>query len=386
MSIPEGPEGAADVTTASQLAHASAAVSAVTDFAVDVEADAMHHFRSRLCWVQIGTENEIFLFDTLLPEVRISTLAEDFANPAKTKFFHAAMGDLQYLAEVGIRVKGLFDTHRAVTLLGWPKVGLADLVLEKLGKQLAKEHQQSDFSLRPFPPELRAYIADDVRYLVEVGRSVREACVAADIFEEVELDCARIADEAAERPDVNGPYRFKLPTQNVSNDQQRLAYALAQWLHRLRLQLAEAEDIPMGRMLSNTAIVTIATKLPKAIRELGRLEGVRGAFTREHGEKVLQKIVELAEQNAKGELPEPDDRKERDPKKRRRSEALTEWRKQMATKRKVTPSVVLPNALIEDLAQVNPGDLEALGAVPYFGSKRLSLYGPEVLATMKPHR
>jgi len=380
------PEGAADVTTASEVAHAAAAVSAVNDFAVDVEADAMHHFHSRLCWVQVGTEREIFLFDTLIPEVRLDSLAAAFANPAKTKFFHAAMGDLQYLAEVGIRVKGLFDTHRAVTLLGWQKVGLADLVLEKLGKVLAKEHQQSDFSLRPFPPELRAYIADDVRYLVEVGRSVREACVTADILEEVELDCARIADEAAERPDVNGPYRFKLPTQNVSNEQQRLAYALAQWLHRLRLQLAEAEDIPMGRMLSNTAIVSIATKLPKAIRELGRLEGVRGAFTRQYGEQVLQQIVSLSEQSVKGALPDPDDKKERDPKKRRRGEALTEWRKQAAVKRKVTPSVVLPNPLIEDLAALNPGDNEELVAVPYFGAKRLALYGPEVLAAMKPHR
>jgi ribonuclease D len=380
------PEGAADVTTASHVAQAAAAVSAVADFAVDVEADAMHHFRSRLCWVQVGTEKEIFLFDTLLPEVKLDALAADFANPLKTKFFHAAMGDLQYLAEVGVRVKGLFDTHRAATLLGWPKVGLADLVLEKLGKVLAKEHQQSDFSLRPFPPELRSYIADDVRYLVEVGRSVREACVTADILEEVELDCQRIADEAAERPDVNGPYKFKLPTQGVSHEQQRLSYAVAQWLHQLRLQLAEAEDIPMGRMLSNTAIVTIATKVPKAIRELGRLEGVRGAFTREHGEKVLQKIVELSEQNAKGELAEPTETKERDPKKRRRSEALGEWRKQVATQRKVTPSVVLPNPLIEDVAAANPGDLEALAVVPYFGAKRLALYGPEVLAAMKQHR
>lgn len=383
MSIPEG---AADVTTALQVAQAAAAMSAVNDFAVDVEADAMHHFHARLCWVQVGTESEIFLFDTLIAEVQINALAAQFADPAKIKFFHAAMGDLQYLAEVGIRVKGLFDTHRAATLLGWPKVGLADLVLEKLGKQLAKEHQQSDFSLRPFPPELRAYIADDVRYLVEVGRSVREACVTADILEEVELDCARIADEAAERPDVNGPYRFKLPTQTMSNEQQRLAYALAQWLHRLRLQLAEAEDIPMGRMLSNTAIVSIATKLPKAIRELGRLEGVRGAFTRQYGEQVLQQIVTLGEQSAKGELADPPEAKERDPKKRRRSEALTEWRKQAASKRKVTASVVLPNALIEDLAALNPGDAGALASLPYFGPKRLALYGAEVLAAMKPHR
>ena len=34
---------------------------------------------------------------------------------------------------------------------GWPKVGLADLVKEICGQTLKKEHQQSDFSLRPLP-------------------------------------------------------------------------------------------------------------------------------------------------------------------------------------------------------------------------------------------
>ena len=336
--------------------------------------------------MQIGTDSDILLFDTLIPEVQINALSEQFANPAQTKFFHAAMGDLQYLAEAGLRVKGLFDTHRAATLLGWPKVGLADLVLEKLGIQLAKEHQQADFSLRPFPPELRAYIADDVRYLVEVGRWVREACVTADILEEVELDCARIADEAAKRPDVNGPYKFKLQTQNVSAEHQRLSFALAQWLHQLRLELAEASDVPMGRMLSNTAIVSIATKLPAVIKDLGRLEGVRGAFTREHGERVLKQIALLTEQNAKGELASNDEKKERDPKRRRRSDALVEWRKEVAAKRKVVPSVVLPNPLVEDLAALDPSDVEAVSRVPYLGAKRTALYASEILEALKPHR
>ena len=79
------------------------------------------------------------------------------------------------LAEVGVRVRGLFDTHRAATLLGWPKVGLADLVSERLGVTLDKAHQQSDFSLRPLPPQMRTYIADDVRYLSELGRLVSAA-------------------------------------------------------------------------------------------------------------------------------------------------------------------------------------------------------------------
>ena len=39
------------------------------ELAVDLEADAMHAFRARLCFLQLGTDTEVFLFDTLQPGV-----------------------------------------------------------------------------------------------------------------------------------------------------------------------------------------------------------------------------------------------------------------------------------------------------------------------------
>src|SRR5437879_2051490 len=93
------PQGETDVTTAALARQAVDSLSAARELAVDVEADAMHAFKARLCFVQIGTDRDLFLFDTLIPEVRADALAELFADPARTKFFHAAGGDLQYLAE-----------------------------------------------------------------------------------------------------------------------------------------------------------------------------------------------------------------------------------------------------------------------------------------------
>src|SRR5262249_44614446 len=205
--------------------------------AVDVEADALHAFLPRLCFIQVATDHDVFLFDTLVPEVQPQRLAPLFADSSRTKFFHAATGDLQYLAENGIRVKGLFDTHRAATLLGWPRVGLADLARERLGVELPKEHQQSDFSLRPLPKAMRDYIADDVRYLCEIGTQVRDECRKADILEEVELDCQRLADEAASRPAIGADFKPKLaPT--LSPHDRAIALALAYALHEKRLQWA----------------------------------------------------------------------------------------------------------------------------------------------------
>lgn len=377
------PQGAIDITAAGELPRVTEALSKVKEFSVDVEADAMHAFHARLCFVQIGTDHEIFLVDTLQPGVEIASQAAAFADPLITKFFHAAGGDLQYLAEAGIRVKGLFDTHRAATLLGWAKVGLADLVQEKLQVKLLKEHQQSDFSLRPLPPGMRDYIADDVRYLTDIGRLVREACVAASILEEVELDCARMAEDAARRPDLATEFKPKIPKGGLSGSQIRLAEVIAWELHRKRLGWAQKEDVPFGRMLSNAAVGAISANPPNELKDLQRREGVRSAFVREHGEEVLAMIKEKVALHREGKLPEGAPEEVRDPKRKRREDALTDFRKSRAIDRKVTASVVLPNALIDALAKQNPKSLEELQQIPWIGEKRVRLYGAELVKLLQ---
>ncbi|MFT3710275.1 MAG: ribonuclease D [Archangium sp.] len=380
------PNNVVDVTRPEQWNDVLRALESVRELAVDVEADSMHHFRARLCFVQLGTDADIFLSDTLAEGVTPRALEKIFADANVTKFFHAAQGDLQYLAEAGVRVRGLFDTHRAVTLLGWPKNGLADLVKEKLGATLKKEHQQADFSIRPLPPELREYIADDVRYLSEVGRWVREACVTADILEEVLLDCERFCDEAAARPDPANGFSPKLQRQNMSKETLTVAWHVAQELHRRRLAWAEAADVPMGRMLSNMAVSAIAQKLPADARALAKCEGVRGVIVREHGDEILAMLLKVQADVKSGALSMPDEKKDRDPKRRKREEVLMDWRKKRATERKVTPSVVLSNALVDELATTPPVDVENLSKVPYFGQKRLTRDGASLVEVLAPYR
>ena len=377
------PEGAVDVVDAAGAQAAAQALALAPELAVDLEADAMHAFRARLCFVQLATDRELFLWDTLVPGVDVKLLAPQLLDPACTKYFHAAQGDLQFLAEAGVRVKGLFDTHRAATLLGWPKVGLADLARERLGVELPKEHQQSDFSLRPLPPGMREYIANDVRYLCELGRQVKEECRKADILEEVLLDCERLCDEAIARPDVGADFRPKLPRSGLSNAQVALATAIAQALHLKRLQWAEADNVPMGRMLSNMAVTDLALKPPGNLKELSRAAGVRGAFVRAHGDEVLELVRGLLEKARAGQLPvEEGSKGPKDLNKRKREEALKAYRVAKSQERKITPSAVLPNPVLDVLATEAPTNLEALARVPYFGDKRLGLYGAELVALL----
>src|SRR5947209_6683662 len=180
---------------------------------------------------------------------------------------------------------------------------------------------------------MRAYIADDVRYLVEIGRQVKAACVQADILEEVELDCARMADEAASRPDMGHERGPKISKNGLSAAQAALADALGAALHCKRLEWAEKDNVPMGRMLSNAA---------------------GGAFVREHGPEVMELIKELTEKSARGEIAPIVETAKKDSRTRKREDRLKAWRSEKAKERKVTGSVVLSNLLVEDLAASEP--------------------------------
>ena len=216
---------------------------------------------------------------------------------------------------------------------------------------------------------------------IGVGRWVREACQTAGVLEVVLLDCQRMCDDAAARPDA-ADFTPKLPRTGLSREQFTAATHIAKELHRLRHQWAEKEDVPTGRVLSNMALGELSTKFPSDVKTMVKLAGVRGQVAREHGEEILSVIARVTAAVASGELKPSEEKRDRDPKKKKREEALLEWRKKTALERKVTPSVVLSNALVEELASTAPASPEALERVPYFGQKRLALYGDVLMGLL----
>lgn len=366
-----------DVASPDALPPLQEALARAPALAVDVETNAMYAYRWRLCFVQIATADEILIVDTLASGVSVEALAPAFGDPGKRKIFHDAQGDLRVLAREGLHVRGLFDTHRAATLLGIERVGLGNLVEAHFGVRLAKEHQTADFGQRPLPPELRAYVADDVRYLLPLAGELERLAREKDIWEELELEFERIAWEAAQPEE---PPRLKLPT--TARD--ALGLAVGALVDRLRHREAAARDVPVGRILANAALGEIATRRPRSERDLARIPGVKGAFVKAAGREVLEGIESLSLAAARGELPPPPKPEgRRDPLRREREERLKAFRMEAATARGVTPSVVLPTPVLERLLAHPPASLDELAQVPWLGEKRVRLYGEALLQLLR---
>ncbi len=226
---------------------------------------------------------------------------------------------------------------------------------------------------------MRTYIADDVRYLSELGRLVSAAVVAADIVEEVQLDCERLTDEAVARPAV-ATFGLKVPRTLPAADQAFQSAAGAR-LHALRLAWAEAADVPMGRMLSNAAIQELVTKPPADRHALSRHTGRArpgGARARRRAAGPARRAAGSGEPGRARGAGDPGARPEPEAA-RGRAEGLPGSEGHRArgdTERGAAQ-------LAHRAARGRPSpDLEALARVPYLGEKRTRLYGEAVLRVL----
>ncbi|MHC5119442.1 MAG: ribonuclease D [Planctomycetota bacterium] len=170
--------------------------------ALDTEADSFHHYRPKVCLIQLSFDNKTYIVDPLAP-VDIPALLTALAN--KELIIHDAGYDLRMLGgDYGFKPKnGVFDTMLAAALTGMKNVGLSALLEHVLDLKVAKHNQKADWSKRPLPKHLLRYAAEDTVSLMhiksyladrltELGRTDwhTESCVAA-------VEAAQTSKEAA---------------------------------------------------------------------------------------------------------------------------------------------------------------------------------------------
>ena len=149
-----------------------AAAESEQQIAVDLEADSLHHYRDRVCLIQVSTKNSDWVID---PQANgnLAPLWKLLENPEKVKIFHDADFDLRSLdRDYALRVRNVFDTKVAAELLGWQNLGLSAILNNRFGVKMSKRFQRYAWSRRPVSQDALIYAAMDTRYL----RSLRTIC------------------------------------------------------------------------------------------------------------------------------------------------------------------------------------------------------------------
>jgi len=252
------------------LARAVARLSvAYGPVALDAERASGYRYSQRAYLVQVRREGAgTFLID---PTAFADLAWLDEAFTDAEWILHAATQDLPCLAEVGLRPAALFDTELAGRLLNLPRVGLAGLVEHYLRMSLAKEFSAADWSTRPLPEPWLEYAALDVEVLVEL-----RALVEADLERAGKTEWARQEFEAL--LSFTGPAERSEPwrrTSGIHRARRPRSLAVVRSLWHARDRIAAEQDITVGRILPDSAIVNLAVSPPRTRAELRSSDSMR---------------------------------------------------------------------------------------------------------------
>jgi ribonuclease D len=364
-----------------ELRAAAAALHAGRAVAIDSESDSLHHQREKVCLLQLGSERgEVWLVDTLAFQ-DLSALAPIIADPAVTKVLHGADYDVTTLKrDFGFSFAGIFDTGIAARFLGFPEVGLQAVLLRELGVAVTKESQTADWSRRPLPPAQEAYAAGDVLHLIPLWEKLVPQLQAVGRLGWVLEECDAIAAlEPARRGRDPEAWQKVKNVRRLSRRQQAALRELWLW----RDGIAEQTDIPAFKLASTEALVELATKPPKTAAEAAAARGLSPRLRSRGGEIVaaLERAAALPESGLPTLPVAPRVVVSEETKKR--VDALRTWRAAEAAKLGIDISIVLPNRLVDKLAEAAPRTAAALADVPGLRRWRMETFGEDWIKLLK---
>ncbi|KAG8624517.1 hypothetical protein KVT40_007584 [Elsinoe batatas] len=247
------------------------------EIAVDLEHHDYRTYIGLVSLMQISTRDRDWIVDTLKPWRRkLSILNEVFADPNIVKVLHGGHMDAIWLQrDLGLYLVGLFDTHLASRVLGYPGGSLAFLLKKFIDFDAQKQYQTADWRIRPLPQELFDYARSDTHFLLYIYDNMRNELLDRSDPNKPEED--KIADVLQRSKEVAlqtynhpiydverglGPvgwYRMLARTPALLSREQ---FAVFRAVHEWRDRVAREQDDSVHYVLANHNLFNIAKEIP----------------------------------------------------------------------------------------------------------------------------
>ncbi|CAH2059794.1 unnamed protein product [Thlaspi arvense] len=277
------------VETESQLKELAETLAKEEVFAIDTEQHSLRSFLGFTALIQISTQDEDFLVDTIALHDAMSILRPVFSNPDICKVFHGADNDVLWLQrDFHIYVVNMFDTAKACEVLSKPQRSLAYLLEAVCGVATNKLLQREDWRQRPLSEEMVQYARTDAHYLLYIAdklttelrqRDTEDSSSPDDKFHFLleasrrsNMTCLQLYTKESEDFPGNAAassliYRHLNghgDHSSISLDAKELVRELCAW----RDLMARIHDESTRYVLSDQAIVALASKQPATTEEI----------------------------------------------------------------------------------------------------------------------
>jgi ribonuclease D len=363
------------IETLSALADFALEARSAAALAVDVEADSMFHYQEKVCLLQMAANGRTVVIDPLkVPD--LDPLKPLFADAAIQKVFHGADYDVRSLyRDFGITINNLFDTQLAGMYLGYTETSLEALVALRFGVELDKKYQKKDWSKRPLSPEMAAYAASDVLYLIPMAEMLMRELEQKGRLVWVRESCSLLSQV---RPNDNQQPLFTRFRGAGRLTPRQLAALEA--LLQLRDQLARQKDRPWFKIIGNATLLKIAMDMPTTLKRLKACEMLSTRQMEMYGTSILA-ALEKALQLPAEELPIYPHRKSPrlSPRIPRRVKALRGWRDHTAQQLELDPALLLNKNLLQEIAIRKPRTKADLSQTPHIHQWQVASFGDQIL-------
>ena len=346
-------------------------LTAQTCLAVDTESNSLHAYRERVCLIQFTTPTHDYVLDPLALS-DLSALGPIFSDSNIEKIFHAAEYDLICLRrDFSFQFSNLFDTMHAARVLGYPFVGLDNLLAEKFQFEMDKRHQKADWAVRPLSPAQLDYARLDTHFLFDL-RDILEAELREKDRLSIALeDFARACNvEIIPKERVNGTSWRRFSTRKDVSPRE---LTILSELCISRDRIAERMNRPVFKVISDSLLLDIARNLPEKDVDLAGL-GLSPKQIRLWGSEILEAV----KRGTVAPVVERESPKRPSDKTIRRLEKLKNWRKKAAEELGVESDIVLPKIYLNILAEHPPKSLQELESIMHDSPTRFRKYGEQL--------
>ena len=362
------------ITTAPRLAEVAKLLSQQSEIAVDLEMDSLHHYREKVCLVQISTRQQSWLIDPLAL-TSLAPLAAPLTNPEIVIVMHGSDYDIRSLhRDFGIEVSNLFDTMLAARFLGIAEFGLAALLKARFGLELDKKYQKADWSKRPLSREMCAYATADTSDLLPLYDQFREELKNKNRLEWLEEEGRLVCQARVTEKD--GPLFLYCKGAGKLRGH---TLAVLEELLQIRDRQSELLDRPPFKVLSADTLIDIAENRPQTLHELSLFKGMTSGQLQRHGAGIMS-AIERGMAIPETSLPSfpRTVKKETLELTKERLKNLKAWRERYSHELKLDPGVLAPNWLLEAVADTGSAAKEELDAVPGMREWQKRLFGSDL--------
>ena len=338
--------------------------------AVDTESNSLHAYREQVCLIQFSTPRTDYVVDPLALE-DMSALGPLFSNPEIEKIFHAAEYDLICLRrDFDFQFSNLFDTMHAARILGYPFVGLDNLLAEKFQFEMDKRHQKADWAMRPLTPAQLDYARLDTHFLFDLRDGLEEELKSTGRLQIAREDFARACKVDLPEEKVNGTSwrRFSMRKDVTSRE-----LTILNELCITRDRIAERMNRPVFKVISDSLLLDVARRLPEKDVDLAGL-GLSPKQIRLWGSEILEAV----KRGTVAPLREREQAKRPSDATLKRLHKLKAWRKKAAQEMGVESDIVLPKLYLNRLAEHPPKSLRELETIMHESPTRFTRYGEQI--------